>query len=254
MINRFCGLVSVSDVWSPWKFELVAALVGEVALGQVPLSRSIMSNATCTLISCSSDGSLGGFGTVLVWLSHILLGFSALAYSIAFGLIWDGASNLAQLHALDPFLKEKGIQSPAKAYEALSACEDQVVKHLAFWLTSLQRTWGAFQTAVGIGLWCIIFMMPVKHRAPVHFLVGYLQIVVGLIAASLIWGRPLPDWVIKFGGTKAGGSRAAHVASEENAVKGFPRPSSGIVKADFWQHQILGFINVTLGVLCLFSD
>ena len=82
--------------------------------------------------------------------------------------------------------------------------------------------------------------------------VGYLQIVVGLIAASLIWGRPLPDLVIKFGGTKAGGSRAAHVASEENAVRGFRAPALASSRRTSG-HQILGFINVTLGVLCLFQ-
>lgn len=152
-----------------------------------------MSNATCTLTSCSPDGSLGGFGSVLVWLSHVLIGISALSYSIAFNLIWDATANVKQIHAMDPVLKENGIKSADKVYEVLANCEDQVVKHIAFWLLSLQRTWACFQTALGVGLWCIIFMMPIKHRAPVHFLVGYLQMVVGLVASSLAFGGPFPD-------------------------------------------------------------
>ena len=207
-----------------------------------------MSNATCTLTSCSPDGSLGGFGSVLVWLSHVLIGISALSYSIAFNLIWDATANVKQIHAMDPVLKENGIKSADKVYEVLANCEDQVVKHIAFWLLSLQRTWACFQTALGVGLWCIIFMMPIKHRAPVHFLVGYLQMVVGLVASSLVFGGPFPDLVVKFGGAKPGS-----VAPEKNDAKGMPRPGS-IVKSDFYSHEVLGMINVALGVLCLLSD
>ena len=79
-----------------------------------------------------------------------------------------------------------------------AACQDEAVKHMAFWLVSLQRTWGAFQKVLGAALWVIIFNLPVKYRAPVHFLVGYLQIVVGFIAASLAWGCCLPDLVQKY--------------------------------------------------------
>ena len=91
-------------------------------------------------------------------------------------------------------------------------------------------------------------MMPIKHRAPVHFLVGYLQMVVGLVASSLVFGGPFPDLVVKFGGTKPGS-----VAPEKNDAKGMPRPGS-IVKSDFYSHEVLGMINVALGVLCLLSD
>ena len=69
---------------------------------------------------------------------------------------------------MDPMLKEKGIESPEKVYEAIKNCQDPVVKHMLIWSLSLQRTWGAFQVATGAGLWCVIFMLPIEHRAPVH--------------------------------------------------------------------------------------
>jgi len=201
-------------------------------------------NATCTLTSCPADNSLGGFGSAFLWFSHVTIGISALSYTIAFGLLWDGAANISQLHALDPVLKEKGITTKQKAYEAFANCEDQAVKHMAFWLVSLQRTWGAFQTSIGIGLWVVIFMLPVKHRAPVHFIIGYLQLIVGMIAASLAWGVGLPDLVPKFGGVKPGA-----VAAEGS--KGMPRPANSGVKSDFWSHLVLGLSNLSYGVLCL---
>lgn len=210
-----------------------------------------MPSATCTLIYCTADSSLGEFGTVLVWLSHVLLGFSALLYSSGVLLIYNGALKISQFHAIDSVLKEKGITSTDKAFEAFSVCEDQAVKQMAFWLVSLQRTWGTFQSTIGLGLWVVILLMPVKHRAAVHFLVAYLQIICGLIPASIVWGGPIPDLVVKFGGPKAGGSnKIAH----ETSGTGIMRPDSSALKWDFWSHTILGTVNLTLGVLCLLSD
>lgn len=198
---------------------------------------------SCSLSVCDAGNPLGGFGSVYVWLSHVMIGISAVSYTLAFGLVIDGASNIAQLHALDPILKEKGIKSKEAAYVALAACEDQAVKHMAFWLVSLQRTWGVFQTTMGMGCWVIIFVVPVKYRASVHFLLAYLQVVVGFIAASLAWGCPIPDLVVKFGGAKPGA-----VAPDG---KGMPRPKNSGVTGDFYTHLVFGVINVALGACAL---
>lgn len=198
---------------------------------------------------------------VHLWISHVLIGLSALTYTAAFGVILDGATNAGAIGKanIDPFLKEKGIDSPAKVYEAIQNCQDPVVKHLVIWLISLQRTWGAFQVALGGGLWCVIFLLPIEHRAPVHFCIAFLQVVAGLVAGSLFMGGPLPDLVVKIGGSKPGEIvplPETEPATGGDAVAGldFARPGKGSpVKADFWSHQVLGVINIGLGVCSLLA-
>merc|ERR1712048_1279916 len=130
--------------------------------------------------------------------------------------------------------------SKEAAYEAFKNCDDVAVKHMAFWLVSLQRTWGAFQTAFGIGLWCIIFLLPVRHRAAVHFIISYLQITVGFIAKSIMSGAPLPDLVTKFGGSPPGA-----VTPEEKPQDGaFVRPNGSAINADFISPLVLGVLNL----------
>jgi hypothetical protein len=184
-------------------------------------------------------------------------------YSFAFGVILDGAANIAGVGkaGMDPMLKEKGIESPEKVYEAIKNCQDPVVKHMLIWSLSLQRTWGAFQVAMGAGLWCVIFMLPIEHRAPVHFCIAFLQIVAGLVSGSLFLGSVgIPDLVVKVGGTKPG-TIVPIVAETEPATggdiitaAGFPRPIAGNpVRADFYFHQVLGAINLGLGVCALMA-
>ena len=96
-------------------------------------------------------------------------------------------------------------------------------------------------------------MLPVKDRAAVHFLIAYLQIVVGLVAASLVWGCPLPDLVVKFGGTKPG-SVAPDKYEDGKTPLGMPRPANSTVKSDFYSHLVLGIINLALGVCALVLD
>lgn len=217
----------------------------------------------------SMVGMLGDFAQVLSWLSHFSLGFAALGYMPAIMLMLDGATNHAQIHAIDSFLKEKGIDSKDKVYEALRGCQDEVIKHLAFWSISLHRTWGAFQVGMSGFIWWTIFGIPVHMRAAPHFIVGLMQIMAGLNAAAIcypgfFWGT---DTVAKFGsdttdtavvevdtkkvspGTEGGGGEEVKLDSSSP----FPRPVSG-VKADFIMHQILGFVNIVLGVLCIFLE
>ena len=205
-------------------------------------------NATepCTLTSCTAENNLGGFGSVYVWLSHVLIGFSALSYTVAFGLIIDGASNVAQFHAIDKTLKEKDITTKEKAYAAMAACEDPALKSMLFWLVHLQRTWGCFQTSVGIACWCVVFMVKVKDRAAAHFIIAYLQIAAGSAEASLVWGCPLPDLVVKFGGAKPGSVAPVY----EEGKGGFPRPGKDVL-FNIWLHYILAAINLGLGACAL---
>lgn len=189
----------------------------------------------------------------------MLIGLSALTYSFAFGLIWDGATNIAAVGKanIDPMLNEKGIDSTEKVYEAIKNSQDPVVQHMAIWLISLQRTWGVFQVAMGGGLWCVVFMLPIEHRAPVHFCIAFLQIVAGWVAGSLYMGTPLPDLVVKIGGSKPGA--IVPVPETEPATGGaastsFVRPAKGNpTRADFVSHEVLGVINLGLGVCCLLA-
>ena len=193
-------------------------------------------------------------------MSHVLIGISALVYTLALGVILDGATNIAGVGkaGMDPLLKDKGIDSPEKVYEAIRNSPDPVVKHMAIWLITLQRTWGAFQVAAGAGLWCIIFMLPIEHRAPVHFCIAFLQIVAGLVSGTLVMGGPLPDLLVKVGGSKPGDVVPLPEGETDPVAGGtsntFVRPGKGSpTKADFISHQILGVINLGLGVCCLMA-
>mmetsp|Transcript_46422 Transcript_46422/g.83829 ORF Transcript_46422/g.83829 Transcript_46422/m.83829 type:complete len:210 (+) Transcript_46422:20-649(+) len=205
----------------------------------------------CTLTSCADDGTLGGFATGVVWLSHIFLGFAAFMYTFSFMLIMDGASNVAQFHGIDDVLKDAGILDKAAAYEALKTCENPAVKHMAFWLMHLQRTWGVFQTALSAALWTTVFALPVQHRAAAHLILSYLQITAGLLEASLVWGCPLPDMVVKFGGFPAG-SVSPEPDSQAWEHKPFPRPNNAGVKGNIYLHLVLGILNIIVGILTFF--
>jgi hypothetical protein len=217
-------------------FALLLMFIGFASASE---NATTIGTGDCTLATCGENTA----GSVLLWFSHVFIGISALTYTMAFGLVKDGATNCAMFHLLDPLLAEKGIKSPQAAYDAMAKCEDEVVKHLAFWLTSQMRTWGCFQLTLGAGLWIVIFMVPLVHRAPVHFCISFLQVIVGFVAASLAYGGPLPDQVVKFGGAPPGS-----VAPEGKG--GMFRPSKG-VKDDFWSHLFMGAVNLTLAVLCI---
>ncbi len=45
---------------------------------------------------------------------------------------------------------------------------------------------GCFQAAARAGIWCIIFMLPIEHRAPAHFCISGLQILASL-GALWLW-------------------------------------------------------------------
>ena len=112
----------------------------------------------------------------------------------------------------------------------------------------------------------------------IHLVVAYLQIVVGLIAGSIVMGKPLPDLVVKFGGAKAGekqdnfdqpdkkdgndessagsGARVMptegpDVESSKASASSFVRPSHPAIKSDFKAHVVLGIVNLATGVLAL---
>merc|ERR1711988_512402 len=178
---------------------------------------------SCDFVSCAQGGL-----TALLWLSHVMIGFPALSYPMNFQLVLDGVSHAAQFHILDPLLKDKDITSVARAYEALRGCQDAAVNHLSFWLIHGHRANGAFQSTLGIGLWIIIFMLPLEHRAPVHFLLAYLQISIGLCEASIIWGGPFPDEVAKFGGSKPSRKQVSQRRSRVASHAQMLRPSKAI--------------------------
>lgn len=206
-----------------------------------------MSGPTCTMISCTTDGQLGGFASVLLWWSHVWLAFPALLYTLAVMIAWDGATNVAQLHAVVPALKDAGITTKEKVYEAFEACTDESVKHMSLFLVHFQRVWACYQSAAGAGLWCVIALVPIHRRMPAHFCLAWLQLSAGVMEMSLLWGTPIGvDCAAKFGATKPG-------ATLPEGTEAFPRPNAKQAVSNIYVHWVLGGINVVLGILCFFA-
>ena len=181
----------------------------------------------------------------LYWVSNVFLGLGAITYLLGGVGLWrDGVTNIAGFAALDDALKIDGKpMTKAQVYERVNACQDKVMKHLMFWSTIAMQTLGAFQTVMGIALFCVIFLNSLPYREAAHFVYFAMCIIEGSIEQSVTFGVSLvTDTVVKFGGSKPGA-----VAPEGS----FPRPS---LKGGFIAHVVLGLIHLTLGILTVFVD
>ena len=202
-----------------------------------------MSNAFC----CDWPGS------ALPWLSGIVLGLGGTVFLLGgVPVALDGTANVVQLGALDEVLKVPGEGdkkkdiSKAKAYELMASCNDEVIKHLCFWFVVMMRSWGCFQTTLGIALWVCIYNIPLPDRYPVHFIYGFLDLAVGLVEAQTAFALQFGvDAVAKFGGTHSTSSTAPEGSA------GFPRPK---MMGSFITHMTLFLFNVLLGVACLLQN
>ena len=198
--------------------------------------------AACEASNSTDDAwCCNGTTSVMPWLSHVLLGLGVFTFIVGgLPLLLDGAANCAQLGALDEELKG---MNKAKAYEAFNNSNDPVIRHLGFWCMVMMRSWGCFQVTLGIGLYCVIGLVPIQHRAAAHFTYGFLDLSVGFVEANTGMGLPFGvDVVKKFGG----GGKVAPEASG-----GMPRPK---MVASFCIHMTLACFNLALALGVLFLD
>lgn len=200
----------------------------------------------CVVVSASA-ASAEGFDSwstekmTLYWFSNVFLGFAGIVFLLGgLPLIFDGAALAAMFGGIDPALKD--IKTKAQAYEAMANCDNPVVKHLCFWFCLMLRSMGCFQAAAGVGLWLVIILVPIQHRAAAHFTLALLDNLENIPELSVGFGLPVGvDQVVKFGGAKPG------VAPEpESGSSGMIRPN---LKGGFIQHLVLALIHWTLGAL-----
>ena len=121
--------------------------------------------STCTQYMCEEfslmgDGGIDIVGTVLLWVSHIMLLLPALMYTLAIGEYKEPTTKSLMCHHLDPLLAEKEIKTAEQVYEAFAKCEDPVVRHLGFFMITQARQQGAFQFALGLCIFSNIILMP----------------------------------------------------------------------------------------------
>jgi len=216
--------------------------------------------STCTQYMCEEfslmgDGGIDIVGTVLLWVSHIMLLLPALMYTLAIGEYKEPTTKSLMCHHLDPLLAEKEIKTAEQVYEAFAKCEDPVVRHLGFFMITQARQQGAFQFALGLCIFSNIILMPPYFRTPIHVIIGTLQIIAGLTSRTHAKGGPLSDLVIKFGGAKPGEVADNEKPSDMVTLRN-SKEFLGASNGDAVAHFVLGLINVGLGVafLVIFLD
>lgn len=188
------------------------------------------------------------------WFSHIILGIGALFYVLAGApLSLDGCTNFGQVAAMDSELKDAGVDSKAKVYQALERCEDPVVKKIAFWAVVMMRSWGFFQVTLGLAFWCVIFTVPVAARAPFHFTNAFLQLGEAFfLELQLMGGGGCgKDPITAMGGGPAASTNQVAVADAGGDGRKPFDVDRKVFRGGFIGHIVLGLCSLLAGVLTI---
>lgn len=196
-------------------------------------------------------------GRAAAWLSHIFLGLFGFFYLLSGGMVIpNGMFLLGRMggeKAPDTVLRELGVDTPEKAYEAARNTEDRAMKQLLFWAVVLFRAKAFFEAGFGIYNWLLVAFVPVRFRAPFHFANSALQLGEALILEMQLMGAAGcgVDPGKKFGEAAASAAQVEPFdAQGTQGSKGFDamRP---FFKSGMINHCVVATINITCGVLVL---
>ena len=106
-------------------------------------------------------------------------------------LIFDGASLIPLMGEVDPALKGLTISD---TYTALAGTQEapatELARVISFWLITMLRSWGCFQSTWGLAVLFTALLVPFESRYPVHLLYTYLAAVLACVEASNSYGLP----------------------------------------------------------------
>ena len=194
----------------------------------------------------------------LYWISNVFFFLGALTFLGGGIPVWlDGMSNVAMCGALDPALVG---MTKKKAYEKLQAIEDPVTKRLAFWMVLQLRSFGCFQTAMGVSCLVVIFINTLQFRTAAHFCYFFLDALENTVEWRVWKGCGIGvDPVVALGiGTKDTKAGAPPKPVKKGTVA--PELSEADLKAEYrpalgggtYGHLFMGTVHLTLGIATIF--